>query len=128
MSVVHSDRGDIRIAVVVVAAVLLLPVLLLGAAAGFLTQQAQACQAQPAPSGQATSIPAAYLTWYRTAGQQYRIPWEVLAGIGEVESGHGRSAASGVHSGANAAGAAGPMQIGIGRGWQHLGRRTDPPC
>jgi peptidoglycan DL-endopeptidase CwlO len=115
MSAVRSDRGDIRVsAAAAVAAVLLLPVLLLGAAAGFLTQQAEACQAQPVPSGQAASIPAAYLGWYRTAGQQYGIPWEVLAGIGEVESGHGRSAAPGVHSGANAAGAAGPMQIGIG--------------
>ncbi len=115
MSAVRSDRGDIRVnAAAAVAAVLLLPVLLLGAATGFLTQQAEACQAQPVPSGQAASIPAAYLSWYRTAGQQYGIPWEVLAGIGEVESGHGRSAAPGVRSGANAAGAAGPMQIGIG--------------
>ena len=38
----------------------------------------------------------------------------VLAGIGEVESNDGRSTLPGVHSGANAFGAAGPMQIGIG--------------
>jgi cell wall-associated NlpC family hydrolase len=37
-----------------------------------------------------------------------------LAGVGEVESNHGRSALPGVHRGANAFGAAGPMQIGIG--------------
>jgi hypothetical protein len=38
----------------------------------------------------------------------------VLAAIGKVESDHGRSTAPGVTSGANFAGAAGPMQIGIG--------------
>jgi cell wall-associated NlpC family hydrolase len=38
----------------------------------------------------------------------------VLAAIGKVETDHARSAAPGVRSGANFAGAAGPMQIGIG--------------
>jgi peptidoglycan DL-endopeptidase CwlO len=38
----------------------------------------------------------------------------VLAGIGEVESDDGRSSLPGVNSGSNYAGAAGPMQIGIG--------------
>ena len=42
------------------------------------------------------------------------MPWPILAGIGEVESDHGRSNLPGVHSGSNAFGAAGPMQIGIG--------------
>jgi cell wall-associated NlpC family hydrolase len=39
------------------------------------------------------------------------LPWGVLAGIGEVESDHGQSTAAGVHSGANYAGAEGPMQF-----------------
>ncbi len=39
------------------------------------------------------------------------LPWSVLAGIGEVESDHGRSDLPGVHSGHNFAGAEGPMQI-----------------
>jgi cell wall-associated NlpC family hydrolase len=71
--------------------------------------------AQPAVStaGQA-SIPADYLRLYQQAGRAYGVPWVVLAGIGEVESDHGRSTLPGVHSGANAYGAAGPMQIGIG--------------
>ncbi len=38
----------------------------------------------------------------------------ILAGIAKVESDDGRSTLPGVHSGANAFGAAGPMQIGIG--------------
>ncbi|HCU91298.1 MAG TPA: hydrolase [Actinobacteria bacterium] len=71
--------------------------------------------AQPAASttGQA-SIPADYLRLYQQAGRTYGVPWVVLAGIGEVETNHGRSALPGVHSAANAFGAAGPMQIGIG--------------
>jgi hypothetical protein len=37
--------------------------------------------------------------------------WTVAAGIGKVESDHGRSQLPGVHSGANFAGAMGPMQF-----------------
>jgi cell wall-associated NlpC family hydrolase len=70
--------------------------------------------AQPGVSAQAAnSIPANYLVWYRRVGQQDGIAWTILAGIGEVESDHGRSTLSGVLSGSNAFGAAGPMQIGI---------------
>jgi cell wall-associated NlpC family hydrolase len=60
------------------------------------------------------SIPSNYLTIYQQTGQKYGVPWPILAGIGEVESNHGRTTLPGVHSGANAFGAAGPMQIGIG--------------
>jgi len=71
--------------------------------------------AQPAPSKAAgTSIPSDYLQLYRNAGHTYGVPWTLLAGIGEVESNHGRSTLPGVHGGANTFGAAGPMQIGIG--------------
>jgi cell wall-associated NlpC family hydrolase len=71
--------------------------------------------AQPGVSSEAAnSIPANYLKWYRKVGQQYGIPWTILAGIGKVESDHGRTTLPGVKSGANAFGAAGPMQIGIG--------------
>jgi peptidoglycan DL-endopeptidase CwlO len=116
MSPAHSDRGEIHTTLAAgIAVMLLLVVVLLAAAGGGVSgQQAEACQVQPAPSGQAKrTIPATYLAWYRQAGQEYGIPWEVLAGIGEVESDHGQSNAPGVHSGANAAGAAGPMQFGI---------------
>jgi len=70
---------------------------------------------QPAPSAAGrASIPANYLQLFQQAGRTYGVPWVILAGIGEVESDDGRSALPGVHSGANAFGAAGPMQIGIG--------------
>ena len=39
------------------------------------------------------------------------LPWTVLAAIGTVESGNGTSNLPGVHSGANGAGAEGPMQF-----------------
>jgi cell wall-associated NlpC family hydrolase len=61
-----------------------------------------------------TTIPADYLHAYQQAGKKYGVPWVVLAGIGEVESNQGRTSLPGVHGGANAFGAAGPMQIGIG--------------
>jgi cell wall-associated NlpC family hydrolase len=69
---------------------------------------------QPPAGGQAKSIPANYLYWYKHVGQQYGVPWTILAGIGTVESDNGQTLLPGVHSGSNAFGAAGPMQIGIG--------------
>src|ERR1051326_8171750 len=45
-------------------------------------------------------IPPAYLTLYKSAAQTCPgLPWAILAGIGKVESDHGRSTAPGVHSG-----------------------------
>jgi len=69
---------------------------------------------QPAGSAKAKAIPANYLFWYKKVGQQYGVPWTILAGIGTVESDNGQTTLPGVHSGSNAFGAAGPMQIGIG--------------
>jgi len=60
------------------------------------------------------SIPADYLALFKKTGQQYGVPWVILAGIGKVESDDGQSNLPGVHSGQNGFGAAGPMQIGIG--------------
>ena len=59
-----------------------------------------------------TSIPVGYLAWYIGAARTCQgLPWAVLAGIGKVESDHGQSDLPGVHAGANAAGAEGPMQF-----------------
>jgi cell wall-associated NlpC family hydrolase len=69
---------------------------------------------QPPAGAKAKSIPADYLSWYKRVGQQYGVPWTILAGIGTVESDNGQTTLPGVHSNANAFGAAGPMQIGIG--------------
>jgi soluble lytic murein transglycosylase-like protein len=83
---------------------------------------------QPGPSQVAVAdIPPSYLRLYRTTGARYRIPWTVLAGIGKVESNHGRARLPGVRSGSNWAGACGPMQLGCvsgskaGNAWARYG-------
>jgi len=96
--------------------------MLIFAGSGVLYESGSGCAAarsgstgQPAPSQQAQdSIPANYLALFKATGRKYGIPWVILAGIAKVESNDGRSTLPGVHSGANAFGAAGPMQIGIG--------------
>jgi cell wall-associated NlpC family hydrolase len=62
-------------------------------------------------------IPPGYLALYQRAADTCPgLPWPVLAGIGKIETNHGRLVAAGVTEGANFAGAAGPMQMGIGVG------------
>ncbi|HEY1622791.1 MAG TPA: C40 family peptidase [Streptosporangiaceae bacterium] len=82
--------------------------------AGCSGQQSGTVGQPPAGAKAKNSIPADYLHWYQVVGQQYDVPWTLLAGIGTVESDNGQSTLPGVHNGANAFGAAGPMQIGIG--------------
>lgn len=58
------------------------------------------------------NIPAGYLAEYRQAAATCApLDWALLAGVGKVETDHGRSPLPGVHSGANSAGARGPMQF-----------------
>ena len=87
--------------------------LFFAASAGCSGQQTGAV-GQPTAGAKAKAIPADYLYWYKKVGQQYGVPWTILAGIGTVESDNGQTTLPGVHSGSNAFGAAGPMQIGIG--------------
>lgn len=70
----------------------------------------------PSPSADALGdIPADLLVLYQQSAQRCPgLPWAVLAAIGKIESNHGRSTLPGVRSGSNEAGAAGPMQFGIG--------------
>ena len=68
---------------------------------------------QPPAGAKAKSIPSNFLSWYKKVGQQYGVPWTLLAGIGTVESNNGQTTLPGVRSGQNGFGAAGPMQIGI---------------
>ena len=66
----------------------------------------------PRASSAASQIPAAMLTLYQQAAATCPgLPWTILAAIGTVESDNGQSNLPGVHSGANAAGAEGPMQF-----------------
>ncbi|HEY2959379.1 MAG TPA: hypothetical protein VGM21_14420 [Actinomycetota bacterium] len=77
-------------------------------------------------------IPRAYLALYLAAAPTCPgLTWQVLAGIGKVESNHGRSPAPGVNSGLNSAGCcAGPMQFNLTDGppstWDAFGVGGDP--
>ena len=108
----------VTVAILLVAGLITAPMLIVGGS-GLLFESGSGCSAaqgrQPSASSDArNSIPADYLALFQATGRTYGVPWVVLAGIGKVESDDGRSALPGVHSGANAFGAAGPMQIGIG--------------
>jgi hypothetical protein len=59
----------------------------------------------PAPIG---DIPPDYLVLYEQAAERFGIQWEVLAGVGRVETDHGRLDTD---CAPNAAGARGPMQF-----------------
>ena len=115
--------GPIVIGILVMGLVafLVVPMLIVGGASmlfagssGAQCGTAGASAVQPGVSNEAAnSIPATYLKWFQKAGLQYNISWTVLAGIGKVESDDGRTTLTGVMSGSNNFGAAGPMQIGI---------------
>jgi hypothetical protein len=83
---------------------------------------------QGASSFALADIPRNYLSIYTDAASACRgLAWQVLAGIGKVESDHGRSSAPGVRSGVNSFGCcAGPMQFNIRNGppstWDAWGR------
>ncbi|HUE28346.1 MAG TPA: bifunctional lytic transglycosylase/C40 family peptidase [Solirubrobacteraceae bacterium] len=66
----------------------------------------------PPSASAVTQIPPAMLALYEQAAATCAgLPWTVLAAIGTVESDNGQSTLPGVHSGANSAGAEGPMQF-----------------
>jgi hypothetical protein len=82
-----------------------------------------------------TDIPSTYLALYVQADRRMqrscpRLRWQQLAGIGKVESDHGRSRAPGVRSGVNRHGCcAGPMQFNLRSGppstWEAFKRPGD---
>jgi hypothetical protein len=120
---------------VVMVCLLVLAVTAYGAAGdlGLLDPPAAARPARQAPPSRTATadIPRAYLRLYRRAGSHCPgLSWTILAGVGKVESDHGRARLPGVRSGWNEAGAAGPMQFGIGKGragnaWARFGRDHD---
>jgi hypothetical protein len=129
----HGD-GDVSIDWSFIAFILVLVVLAAGGGLKLTNppKPNEPRDARPAPAapgfppGDASlaawrGIPQGYLPVYvgaaRGAHRQgcRALTWQVLAGIGSVESDHGRSSAPGVKSGVNRFGCcAGPMQFGIG--------------
>ncbi|WP_277675694.1 NlpC/P60 family protein [Saccharopolyspora rectivirgula] len=66
---------------------------------------------QPSPAA-LSDIPGDYLALYRQAATTCPgLDWSILAGVGKIETNHGRSNLPGVHNGSNYAGAGGPMQF-----------------
>jgi hypothetical protein len=84
----------------------------LGVAAAVVGMPAPAPGAS-GPPGRPAGPPADLVGLYATAaaGTCPALPWAVLAAIGTIESDNGASQSRGVHSGANYAGAEGPMQF-----------------
>ena len=95
---------------VMVMALPLALILLVGASP---TMRLTAAGTSGGPSALALAdIPPSYLVLHLGEARTCPgLPWGVLAGIGKVESDHGRSNLPGVHSGANHAGAEGPIQF-----------------
>jgi hypothetical protein len=122
---------------VILACLLVLAVTAYGVAGdlGLLDPPAHA-RARPSPQAPPSSaatadIPPGFLALYlQAAAGCPGLSWSVLAAVGKVESDHGRAPLPGVRSGWNHAGAAGPMQFGIGVGragnaWARFGRDYD---
>lgn len=90
--------------------VLLVAVLAAGAGAGIASLLGGGDS--PASATATAAVPPAMLALYQQAATTCPgLPWTLLAAIGTVESGNGMSNLPGVHSGANFAGAEGPMQF-----------------
>jgi hypothetical protein len=122
---VLTRKRSVRVLLIMAAG---FPLLLAGGAAVLSVLIGQSCT--PGGVGDTPSraamhdIPPRFLTIYERVGAQYRLPWEILAGIGREECDDGRdpdpsctpqpgATGPGV---ANCAGASGPMQIGVGGG------------
>ncbi|MFD0685036.1 C40 family peptidase [Actinomadura fibrosa] len=109
--------GGLGVAAVLFVALIFVPILfgasqfMFGGGVGGGCVDTSGAGAQPAAATDARAIPSDYLDLYKKAGQEYGIPWNVLAGIGKVETSHGTSTLPGVSSGENYAGAGGPMQF-----------------
>jgi hypothetical protein len=121
-----KSSGALRIGAILAALLLLLLATLTGILAVMIRPGTCTGSAGDAsPSTQAEhGIPAGYLSLYLETGRTYRVPWPVLAGIGAIETDHGRSRAPGVRSGRNRYGCcAGPMQFNVTDGppstWDH---------
>jgi cell wall-associated NlpC family hydrolase len=130
----RTDHGAVRLPIIIAAGAAALFLMSLvaiplffganqlyqGAGSGGDCTDTSGASVQPQQSGDANGIPSNYLALYKKAGQQYGIPWNVLAGIGWVETHHGQLKAPGVTSGENSMHAGGPMQF-IPDTWKNFG-------
>jgi hypothetical protein len=110
-AVIRAKRRT-AVARALIAAMLALSLAVLLPATAPLAVTAPLAATPRALAANLAAIPARYLAWYRAAARTcHGLSWEVLAGIGTIESDNGQSNARGVHRGANRKGAEGPMQF-----------------
>jgi len=101
--------GRLGLGCAVGCAVPLVSLVILCGAIGILAGSCAVAAVPAAPPPAAIGdIPPAYLVLYEQAGERFGLQWQVLAGIGRVETNHGRGDAN---CAPNAAGARGPMQF-----------------
>ncbi|MCU1680203.1 MAG: hypothetical protein JWQ81_942 [Amycolatopsis sp.] len=99
-----------KVGVAAIGVIILIPLLIAAGVSGAISAVLGG-GSQPSATALA-DIPADYLALYReAAGVCPGLDWSILAAIGKIETNHGRSTLPGVSSGANAFGAAGPMQF-----------------
>jgi cell wall-associated NlpC family hydrolase len=102
----------VGVAALIVCSLLLGVAVLVAAVSGGASPGSAAAPEAAAGAGSRPSLPDGWAGMEQAAaGTCPGLPWSVLAAIGTVESDSGRSTAPGVASGANAAGAEGPMQF-----------------
>lgn len=89
-------------------------------ALGALQQQGSA--STEGSAGDQHDIPSDYYALYQSAPKCGGLDWATLAAVGKIETNHGQSKLPGVHSGANYAGAMGPMQF-LRPTWDGVRRR-----
>ncbi len=105
-------KGIVVLALAVGMAVAVIGTAILASAASLLGVGGGADGVPAASSAATAQIPPAMLTLYQQAADTCPgLPWTIVAAIGTIESDNGQSNLPGVHSGANAAGAEGPMQF-----------------
>ena len=105
-----------RLFLVALSLTILLPLVAVLLAFAAASSQAH-CVGGEAGPGSAPGVPSSLLAIFEQAADSYQLGpsgWAYLAAINQIESNFDRSTLPGVHSGTNADGAAGPMQIGIG--------------
>ena len=97
----------------IAVAALALAITLIAAATGGVASSLLGIGSGSTPSASAIDeIPPDFLALYQQAAATCPgLDWVVLAGIGKVETDHGQSTLPGAQSGANSAGAEGPMQF-----------------
>ena len=104
-----------RLFLIALALTIVLPLVAVLLAFAAVSSQAQ-CAGGLVGSGSVPGVPSGLLAVFERAAGSYQLGpggWAYLAAINSIESDFARSTLPGVHSGTNADGAAGPMQIGI---------------